>query len=119
MRVRLKLTRIEMKGVATLVQNCCNALSGEDFLSVQYRDALGGLLLKLAARVPTLKNKNSLGLTEMESLALYEVLNDLVDKMPPLEMGVGYTVLAEIDRQRSSHVSLMRANLTSNNLLTR
>lgn len=111
MKIKLKLTRIEMKGIATVVQNCCNALSGENFIVVQYRDALSGLLLKLAGKMPTLRNTNRMTLTEMESLALYETLNDLVEKIPPLEMGVSYTVLREIDRQRMSHVSLMRGNL--------
>ena len=111
MKIKLKLTRIEMKGVATVVQNCCNALSGADFVTVQYRDALRGLMLKLAARMPVLKKKNSLTLTDMEALALFDCLNDLVERMPPLEMGVSYTILAEIDRQRMSYVSLMLGNL--------
>lgn len=111
MKIRLKLTRIEMKGVATVVENCCNALSGADFVAVQYRDALRGLLLKLAARMPVLKKKNSLTLTDLEALALFEILNDLADRMPPLEMGVSYTILGEIDRQRTSYVSLMVGNL--------
>lgn len=113
MKIRLKLTRIEMKGIATVVQNCCNALSGEDFIAVQYRDALAGLLLKLAGKMPTLRNTNRITLTDMEALALYEIMNDLADKMPPLEMGVCYTVLGEIDQQRMSHVSLMKGNLAA------
>ena len=114
MKIRLKLTRTEMKGIATVVQNCCNALSGENIIVVQYRDALSGPLLKLAGKMPTLRNTNRMMLTEMESLVLYETLNDLVERMPPLEMGVGYRVLGEIDRQRMSHVSLMRGNLMAN-----
>lgn len=113
MKIRLKLTRTEMKGIATVVQNCCNALSGENFIVVQYRDALSGLLLKLAGKMPTLRETNRMTLTEVESLALYEIMNDLADKMPPLEMGVCYTVLSEIDRQRMSHVSLMKGNLAT------
>lgn len=101
-----------MKGVATICQNCCNALSGVDFIAVQYRDALRGLLVKLAVKMPTLKNKNSLTLTDVEALALYETVGDLVERMEPLEMGVGYTLLAEIDKQRSAYVSLMMGNLS-------
>ncbi|MBR4787869.1 MAG: hypothetical protein IK013_08380 [Bacteroidales bacterium] len=113
MKIKLKLTRMEMKGIATVVQNCCNALAGVTFPEVQYRDALSGLLLKLAGKMMTLKQNNRMTLTEVEALALYEVLNDLADRMPPLEMGVSYTVLGEIDKQRMSYVSLMRGNLAS------
>ena len=111
MKIKLKMTRVEMQGIAAVVQNCCNALSGVDFIAVQYRDALTGLMLKLAAKQLTLKKSNRMTLTDLEALALYEIVNDLVDKMPPLEMGVCYTLLGEIDRQRSSYVTLMRGNL--------
>ena len=111
MKIKLKMSRVEMQGIAALVQNCCNALAGETFPEVQYRDALAGLTLKLAARMPTLKRRNALALSDIEALALWDVLNEVVDRMPPLEMSVGYTVLGEIDRQRSGYVSLVRGNL--------
>ena len=112
MKIKLKMTRTEMKGIATVVQCCCNALSGEEFEAVQYRDALVGLLLKLAARMTQLKNKNSLMLTDMEALALWETMKEVsMAAWPPLEMSVGYTVLTEIDLQKSRYVSLMKGNL--------
>lgn len=113
MKIKLKMTRVEMKAVATVVKHCCNSLSGIDFGSVQYRDALGGLLLKLAARMLALKAKNSLTLTDLEALALWWTLTGVVQQLPPLEMSVGYTILAEIDLQKSSYVALMRGNLES------
>ena len=111
MRIKLKLTRSQYKGVATIVQNCCNALAGTTLEEVQYRDALMSLMLKMAARVPTLREKgNSLTLDEVGSLALWRTVNDLVQRFQPFEMSVGYWLLGEIDRQRMAYVSLMRAN---------
>lgn len=112
MKIRLKLTRDQYKGVATICQNCCNALAGVTFPEVQYRDALRGLMLRMAAKVPTLKAKgNSLTLGETESLALWETVNDLVRGFQPFELSVGYWLLGEIDRQRGQYVTLMKANL--------
>lgn len=112
MKIRLKLTRDQYKGVATICQNCCNALAGVTFPEVQYRDALRGLMLRMAAKVPTLKAKgNSLALGEIESLALYTTVGDLVVRFDPFELSVGYWLLAEIDLQRMAYVTLMRANL--------
>lgn len=111
MTIKLRLTREEMRGVATIAQNCCNALSGDTFEAVQYRDALRGLVLKLVGRMPTMKNKNSLTLTEMEALAMHNVLGDLVDMFQPYEMSLGYTILGEMDSQRNTYVGLMKGNL--------
>lgn len=113
MKIKLKLTRDQYKGVATIAQNCCNALAGETYPEVQYRDALRGLMLRMAAKVPTLKAKgNTLTLGELESLALFYTVNDLVGKFQPFELSVGYWLLGEIDRQRGQYVTLMKANLT-------
>ena len=113
MRIKLKLTRDQYKGVATICQNCCNALAGETFVEVQYRDALRGLMLRMAAKVPTLKAKgNGLTLGELESLALFDTVNDLVGRFQPFELSIGYWLLGEIDRQRGQYVTLMKANLT-------
>lgn len=100
-----------MEGFAAIVSGCCNALSGVTLREVQYRDALAGLTLKLAARMPTLKRRNTLALSDIEALVLWDVLNEVVDRMPPLEMAVGYKIIGEIDQQRESYVSLMRGNL--------
>ena len=111
MRIKLKLTRDQYKGVATICQNCCNALAGETFVEVQYRDALRGLMLRMAAKVPTLKAKgNSLTLGELESLALFDTVDDLVGRFQPFELSIGYWLLGEIDRQRGQYVTLMKAN---------
>ena len=113
MKIKLKLTRDQYKGVATIAQNCCNALAGVTFPEVQYRDALRGLVLRMAAKVPTLKAKgNSLTLGELESLALFTTVGDLVSGFQPFELSLGYWMLAEIDRQRMQYLTLMRANLT-------
>ena len=113
MKIKLKLTREQYKGVATIAQNCCNALAGVTFPEVQYRDALRGLVLRMAVKVPTLKAKgNPLTLGELESLALFDTVNDLVGNFQPFELSIGYWMLGEIDRQRGQYVTLMRANLT-------
>ena len=113
MKIKLKLTRDQYKGVATIAQNCCNALADETYPEVQYRDALRGLMLRMVAKVPTLKAKgNTLTLGELESLALFDTVNDLVGKFQPFEMSIGYWMLGEIDRQRGQYVTLMKANLT-------
>ncbi len=113
MKIKLKLTRDQYKGVATIAQNCCNALSGVTYPEVQYRDALRALMLRMAAKVPTLKAKgNSLTLGELESLALFTTVGDLVSEFQPFELSLGYWMLAEIDRQRMQYLTLMRANLT-------
>lgn len=112
MKVKLKLSRGYYKGVATICQNCCNALAGVTLREVQYRDALYGLVMKMAAKVPTLKAKgNSLTLGETESLALWETVNDLVYEFGPYEMSVGLWLIGEIDLQRGQYVALMKANL--------
>lgn len=113
MKIKLKLTRDQYKGVATISQNCCNALAGETYPEVQYRDALRGLVLRMVAKVPTLKAKgNTLTLGDLESLALFDTVNDLVGKFHPFEMSIGYWLLGEIDQQRGQYVTLMKANLT-------
>lgn len=113
MKIKLKLTRDQYKGVATIAQNCCNVLAGVTFPEVQYRDALRALILRMAAKVPTLKAKrNSLTLGELESLALFTTVGDLVSGFQPFELSLGYWMLAEIDRQRMQYLTLMRANLT-------
>lgn len=113
MKIKLKLTRDQYKGVATIAQNCCNALAGVTFPAVQYRDALRALILRMAAKVPTLKAKgNSLTFGELESLALFTTVGDLVSGFQPFELSLGYWMLAEIDRQRMQYLTLMRANLT-------
>lgn len=115
MKVKLKLNRDQYKGVATIAMNCCNALAGTTFPEVQYRDALWKLQTRIAAKVPTLKKKgNTLTLGEVESLALFEVMGDLVHGFQSYELGLGYWILAEIDRQKQEYVALMRANLTAN-----
>ena len=112
MKIKLKLTRSQYKGIATIAQNCCNALAGVTFEEVQYRDALRGLILKMAAKVPTLREKgNSLTLGEVESLALWRTVDDLVQQFQPFEMSLGYWMLGEIDQQRGRYVSLMKANI--------
>lgn len=113
MKIKLKLTRDQYNGVATIAQNCCNALAGVTFPEVQYRDALRALILRMAAKVPTLKAKgNSLTFGELESLALFTTVGDLVSGFQPFELSLGYWMLAEIDRQRMQYLTLMRANLT-------
>lgn len=113
MKIKLKLTRDQYKGVATIAQNCCNALAGVTFPEVQYRDALRALILQMAAKVPTLKAKgNSLTLGELESLALFTTVGDQVSGFQPFELSLGYWMLGEIDRQRMQYLTLMRANLT-------
>ena len=113
MKIKLKLTRDQYKGVATISQNCCNALAGETYPEVQYRDALRGLVLRMVAKVPTLKAKgNTLTLGDLESLALFDTVNDLVGRFQPFELSIGYWLLGEIDLQRGQYVTLMKANLT-------
>lgn len=113
MKVTLKLSRSQYKGVVTIVMNCCNALAGESLREVEYRDALWKLQVKLAGKVPTLKGHNQLTLGELETLALFDVVGDLVERFGPYEMGLGYWMLAEIDRQRMEYVSLMRQNIVN------
>ena len=101
-----------MECVASIVTGCCNALSGVTFPEVQYRDALAGLTLKRAAKRLTLKKTNRLLLTDMEALALYEIMNGLFDTLSVLYKGIALNILGEIDCQRSRYVMLMRANLS-------
>lgn len=111
MKIKLTLTRDQYKGLATIAQNCCGAIGGETFHEVQYRDALRGLTLRMAAKVPTLKAKrNVVTLGELESLALLSTVDDLVPQFQPYEMSIGYWLLGEIDRQRGQYVTLMKAN---------
>lgn len=114
MKIKLTLTRDQYKGLATIAQNCCSAIGGETFHEVQYRDALRGLTLRMAAKVPTLKAKrNVVTLGELESLALFSTVDDLVPQFQPYEMSIGYWLLGEIDRQRGQYVTLMKANLSA------
>lgn len=113
MKIKLKkLSRSQYKGVATIAQNCCNALTGETFEAVQYRDVLVSLVLKMAGKVPTLRERNnSLTLGESESLVLWRLLNEKVMEMQPYEMSIGLWMLGEMDRQLGQYIVLMRANL--------
>lgn len=111
MKVRLKLTRDEYRGVATIVQNCCNALRGVDFESVQYRDCLAELLLKLARRMLASGGRGTLTLTDLEALVLHNCLGEAVQLFGPYEMGLGYRLLGEIDRQRMERLGQLRMTL--------
>lgn len=47
----------------------------------------------------------------VESLALWETVDNLVRKFEPYEMSLGYWMLGEMDRQCMEHVALMKNNL--------
>ena len=102
MKIRLKLTREQYKGVATIVQNCCNALGGTDFESVQYRDCLMGMQLKMAGKMLTMGRKTTMTLTDMEALVLHNCIDESLHLYQPYEMGLGYMILAEIDQQKNT-----------------
>ncbi len=112
MKIKLKLTRGQYKGVATIAQNCCSVLRGDTFEVVQSRDVLMSLVLRMAAKVPTLRERsNSLTMSEAESMVLWRMVNARVMEFQPYEMGIGLWMLREIDQQLSRYVTLMRANL--------
>lgn len=111
MRVSLKLTGAEVRGLGYIVNNGLRAIAVVDLYTLQCSDALYGLQLKLAARLPRLKAKgNRMTLTEVESLALWDVMNDLVEMMQPYEQGLAYRLIAEIERQRMDYLRQLRYN---------
>lgn len=112
MKAKLKFDRNEMKGFLTLVQNLNNAMTGESFVGMMYQDALRGLLLKLAKKMPSMQKQCTLTLTEMETLSVRQVLCDWVDRMMPYEMALGYRILEAMDKQHQERNRLLNANIS-------
>lgn len=110
MKVRLKLTRDEYKGLGTVASWLAGAPI-ETFRDLQYSDAMRGLVLRMLGKVPTLKREgNRMTLTDMEALALCYGLSMGVESLPPFEMALGYKLLGEIDRQKLAYLGAMRSN---------
>lgn len=115
MTTKLNLSRVDLRGLASVVRMCHAACYGHDDAgSVVTGDLLCSMAVRLAQRTLTAKAKgNRVTLNGGETLAVWLVLKDIVRQLPPLEMAVGLEVLKEIERQSGEHVKLMRANLES------
>lgn len=111
MKIKLKLTDNQIHAFATVLKYTLNTITNTDFESIQYSDALTGLLLNLIKKMPLLRPKNSFSLTEIEALALYNLLGNLADRFQPYEKCLIYNILSEIDMQKHLHLSLKRANI--------
>lgn len=112
MKVHLKLNKMKYEGFLTVLKNCLNSLTGTDLKSVQYRDALFGLQVKLQGRYLNIKEKNNITLTDMETLSIADMLGNFAAVFPPYEKALAYWILAEIDYQKERHVCLMMGNLS-------
>lgn len=112
MKAHLKLNRMQYESFLTVIKNCLNTLTGTDLKSVQYRDALFSLQVKLQSRFWQLKDKNNITLTDMETLSIADMLGNLAAFFSPYEKALAYWILAEIDYQKERHVCLMMGNLS-------
>ena len=112
MKVHLKLNKMKYEGFLILIKNCLNAITRTDLKSVQYRDALFDLQTKLQGRYWNIKEKNNITLTDMEVLALSDMLGTLAADFPPYDKALAYHILTEIDFQKERHVCLLLSNLS-------
>lgn len=112
MKIKLTMTRQQYQGVLTIAGNILRLLEGEDFETVQTRDALCGLLLRTRTRLLLLKESgNRLTLSDLEALALYHGAEALADRFYPYERATALWLLGETDRQRMDYLRRIRANV--------
>lgn len=112
MKVKLKFSDSQFYAFATIVKYVLNSVKKNDFESIQYADALTGLLFNLIKRMTDLKEKNSITLTEIEALALYNLMSGIVDNFKPYEKCIIYKIFEEIDTQKHMHLTLKMKNLS-------
>lgn len=115
MKIRLKLTKSQVQGLAVIAKCTFDTIEGNGFDDIQYKEALRGLIMKIVCKLPCLKEKNIIVLTDMEALVLWEITPGLTYKLGPFEKSLVYIIINEIDKQCSSHCIIMRGNLLSIN----
>lgn len=112
MKIKLNMTRQQYQAMLTIAGNILRALEGEDFETVQARDALCGLLLRTQLRLLLLKDRgNRLTLSDLEAVALYNGATALADRFLPYEHATALWLLEQIDLQRMDYLRRLRANL--------
>lgn len=111
MQVKIKLSKSQINAFQMVLQCCLKAIEGTSLLSVQYKDALMNLLMKITMRKPTLKDKNSITLTDMETVAFFVLSGSMVKYLQPYEKSLTYHILAEIERQKDNYITLVNGNL--------
>lgn len=111
MRVRMTFSRAEFVCFEVLVRDCYGLLTGEGLEEVLGRESLRRLFLRVAGRMPALKKKNAVTLTDVEVVTLWWTLGVGCAGSGALEEAVGREVLAAIDRERMAAVAAEEANM--------
>lgn len=111
MKIRLVLSRAEVQGLMGVLRAGATVVVAEGFMGIQMRDALYGLTVRMAGRLPTLRReKNRLTLGEGESMALWAVCRLMRGRAAALEAAAIERVMTEMDFQTFAHETLLTAN---------
>ena len=115
MKIKLTMTRQQYQALLTIAGNILRALEGEDFETVQARDALYGLLHRTHPRLLLLGDSgNRLTLSDIEAWALYNGATALADRFMPYEHATALWLLEQTDLQRMDYLRQIRANMGAN-----
>ncbi|MDR0364156.1 MAG: hypothetical protein LBH92_03960 [Bacteroidales bacterium] len=110
MTLSLSLTRSELQALAVI----CNAfvkphyLDG-DFIVFCYISSLEDLLLSLLLKSRVPRKKYRMTLKDMQILALRNLLSQFADKFQPFEQAFAHELLAKIDQEHQSEVTLLKS----------
>lgn len=107
MRAKLRFRAEEMKGFVTLVYNLCGKVTDATFMGMMFGEAMRGLLQRLMAKRPWCKKSYAITLTEMETLAIEYMLEDLLEEMMPYERAIGCVIQASMAEQMEERSRMM------------
>ncbi len=107
MKAKITLDREEFKSFVNIVVALSRNIEVDATLeSLQHKDALVGLGLRLMNKVVvSLKAKNRVTLTDMETTVVFYELSANVEVLPPYEAALSLRLLADIDKQRMAAAS--------------
>ncbi len=102
MKAKITLDREEFKSFVNIVVALSRNIEVDDTLEcLQHKEALVGLGVRLMSKaVVSLKPKNRVTLTDMETTVVFYELSAAVEALPPYEAALSLRLLADIDKQR-------------------
>lgn len=113
MKVYFRLSRPEYGALVNIIVSVVRGLlTGDSFTDVVMRETLTALGMKMYLRLPELKDtKNRLTPSPAEALALWNVLQQAFDMLPPYEQALAARLLSDMDRARLDALRAERLRL--------
>ena len=76
MKAKLKFTASQYEGFYTCIDNCIKLLVIDVLESYTYFHTLVNLKAKMGVKLPYLKQKNAITLSDLETLAVYKIFSE-------------------------------------------